>query len=414
MNHRAHRSAGWRITPPASLATIALVVALQPFEAHTVQRPDPRLAGGDLAFIDVNVVPMDTRRVLRHHTVLISGDRITAFGPADEIKIPAGATIIEGDGRYLMPGLVDMHVHLEREDLRVYVDHGITTVRNMWGFPDVQVMQREIAAGELLGPTIHSISPGLDGTPPKWPLTQLVLEPSQADSVVGVQYDNGWRTLKLYQDLHRDVYDAIIHAARARGMDYVGHVPTRVGLSHVLDVGQRSIEHLGGYANELGGSGGWWMSIDENRLPFVVAHTREAGAWNCPTLAIFAEIAKRRPDDIAERQTANRRQVVAALHKGGARLLIGTDSGIDIVAPGTSIHDEFAQFHAAGLSPYEVLRAATVGAAEFLNKSDEFGVIAVGRRADLILVNTNPLDDLKALRALSGVLLRGEWMPRRA
>ncbi len=403
MNHRAH--------PSALLAAITLLAALRPFDAQTEQHSSPQFATADLAFVDVNVVPMDTRRVLRHQTVLIEGDRITALGPADGIEVPAGATIVEGNGRYLMPGLADMHVHLDREDLRAYVDHGITTVRNMWGFPDVQAMQREIAAGELLGPTIHSISPGLDGTPPKWPLTQLVLEPSHADSVVGVQYDSGWRTLKLYQDLHRDVYDAIIAAARTRGMDYVGHVPTRVGLTHVLDSGQRSIEHLGGYANELGGAGGWWMSINEDRLPFVVAHTRQAGTWNCPTMAIFAEIAKRRPRDVADRQIANRRRVVKALHHGGAQLLIGTDSGIDIVAPGSSIHDELAEFAAAGLSPYEVLRIATVEAAEFLGHADEFGTVEVGRRADLLLVDTNPLDDVAALRGLRGVVLRGTWRP---
>ncbi len=403
MTHRAH--------PSALLAAVALLVALRPLDSQTEPHPRSPLAAADLAFVDVNVVPMNTRRVLRRQTVLIDGDRIAAVGPVDRVKVPAGATIIHGDGRYLMPGLADMHVHLDRDDLRVYVDHGITTVRNMWGFPDVQAMQREIAAGELLGPTIHSISPGLDGTPPKWPLTQLVLEPSQADSVVGVQYDNGWRTLKLYQDLHRDVYDAIIAAARAYGMDYVGHVPTRVGLTRVLDAGQRSIEHLGGYANELGGAGGWWMSIDEDRLPFVVAETREAGAWNCPTLAIFAEIAKRRPQDVADRQTANRRRVVKALHDGGAKLLIGTDSGIDIVAPGSSIHDELAQFEAAGLSPYDVLRIATVDAADFLGSSDEFGTIEVGHRADLLVVDSNPLDDLTSLQQLSGVVLRGAWRP---
>ncbi|MCK5438853.1 MAG: amidohydrolase family protein, partial [Gemmatimonadetes bacterium] len=128
-------------------------------------------------------------------------------------------------------------------------------------------------------------------------------------------------------------------------------------------------------------------------------------------LAIFAQIAKRRPDDVAERQTANRRLVVAALHSGKAKLLIGTDSGIDIVAPGSSIHDELAQFNAAGLSPYEALRIATVGAAEFLGATNEFGTIAVGRRADLLLVDGNPLDDVGALRTLSGVVLRGEWRP---
>lgn len=410
MSDRTHKPVGWAVSLSLALTAIVFLSAVGAYETPADNGPSPRFAA-DLAFVDVNVIPMDRRRVLRRHTVLVDGDRIAAVGPTDEIEVPAETTIVQGNGRYLMPALADMHVHLDREDLRAYVDHGITTVRNMWGFPDVQAMQREIAAGELLGPTIHSISPGLDGTPPKWPLTQLVLEPSQADSVVNVQYDNGWRTLKLYQDLHRDVYDAIIDAAQARGMDYVGHVPTRVGLTHVLDSGQRSIEHLGGYANELRDAGGWWMSIDEDRLPFVVAHTREVGTWNCPTLAIFTEIAKRRPREVADQQTANRRRVVKALHDGKAKLLIGTDSGIDIVAPGTSIHDELAQFSAAGFSPYEVLRIATVGAAEFLGESDEFGTIIGGQRADLILVDGNPLDDLGTLQDLAGVVLRGEWRP---
>jgi hypothetical protein len=129
-----------------------------------------------IAIVDVRVLPMDGSGARDHQSVLIEGDRIAWVGPAAALAAPPGTIVVHGDGRTLMSGLVDMHVHLNREDLTTYLAFGITTVWNMWGFPNVWAMMREIEAGETVGPTIFTVSSGLDGTPPKWPLTQLVMD----------------------------------------------------------------------------------------------------------------------------------------------------------------------------------------------------------------------------------------------
>ncbi|HUP20475.1 MAG TPA: amidohydrolase family protein [Gemmatimonadota bacterium] len=291
-----------------------------------------------------------------------------------------------------MPGLVDMHVHLDRADLDSYLAHGVTTVRNLWGFPDIGEMAREIGSGETNGPSIFTVSPGLDGTPPKWPLTQLVMDPAIADSVVEAQWRAGYRTLKVYQDLRPEAYDSIAAAAGRRGMDFVGHVPHRVGLDRALAAGQRSLEHLSGYVEALGWSGG-----------------RGPAAWVCPTLAIVARMGRGLPAESREAFRANRRAVVKALHEGGVRLLVGTDSGIDVVDPGASMLTEIEEFEAAGIPAIDVLRIATADAAEFLGGKGEFGVVAVGARADLLLLDEDPSQYLATLATPAGVMVRGRW-----
>jgi imidazolonepropionase-like amidohydrolase len=356
---------------------------------------------------------MDGSDPLNHQAVLIAGERIAWVGPAEALEPPPGAVVIEGRGRTLMPGLVDMHVHLDRDDLPAYLAHGVTTVRNMWGFPDVWAMRREIEEGSLSGPAIYTVSPGLDGTPPKWPLTQIVMDPARADSVVGAQWEAGYRTLKLYQDLRPEAYDSIVSAARRRGMDFVGHVPHRVGLSHALATGQRSVEHLSGFVEELtltGGRGpGGWVRIRPEEIPALAGEARDAGAWVCPTLAIVSRMARNLPPADREASRSNRRQVVRVLHEEGVELLVGSDAGIDVVDPGASLIDELEEFAAAGIPRMEALRMATDGAARFLGEQGEFGVVVAGARADLLLLDGDPGEDLSTLLAPAGVMARGRW-----
>jgi len=372
-----------------------------PAEVSVCEVPD--ILPDAVAFRDITVVDTDTGRLMEGQTVVLREgriDRVSSEPPSD------GLTVLDGCNRYLVPGLADMHVHIDRDDLSAYLRSGVTTVRNLWGFPSLQVAQAEIEAGTLRGPFIYAISPGLDGTPVKWPVTQLVMDPAEAEATVQRQLDAGWTALKLYQDLRPDVFDAVIEAAQERDLTYGGHVPTRVGIDRALAAGYRHIEHLSGYEQRLNPSGGLgafaWRTIDEALIPELVQTTVAAGTWNCPTLAIFDQLGQR---DLTLR--TNRQTMVRALFDGGAPLLVGTDSGIGRTMPGVSVHEEMELFVGAGLSPAEVLRIATVEAARFLEAEDEFGRIQPGLRADLLLVSENPFDDLSVLRQPDVVIARG-------
>jgi imidazolonepropionase-like amidohydrolase len=355
---------------------------------------DPPAADSVLVLDRVNLVPMDTERVVRDRQVVVRNGRIAEIRPAGTPS-PAGARRVDGEGGWLLPGLWDMHVHVNPGDLSAYVGHGVTTVRNMWGYPGLPELAARVEAGELVGPRIHSVSPGLDGTPAKWPYTQIVMDPAVADSVVAAQVAEGWTTLKLYHDLRPEVYDSLTAAARRRGVATVGHTPRRVPLEVVLASGQRSVEHLGGYQSVT----------DPDRRAALLAATLDQGVWNCPTLEVQAALGNRNLPAL--------RRWVADLHEAGAGLLVGTDAGIQLTVPGASIHDELAHFVRAGLTPYQALQGATTRAAEFMGMEDEGGRIAPGLAADLLLVRRNPLDDVEATRERVGVVLRGGWIDLR-
>lgn len=370
---------------------------------------------GVVAFVGVNVVAMDGPIVLPDQTVVTRDGRISAVGAASIVDVPADAQVIDGQGRYLLPGLADMHVHMHPFDTSEYVRHGVTTVRNMWGTPTVQRLQEDIERGDVRGPTIYATSPGLDGTPATWPLTRLVLDADDADAAVAEQEAAGWIAIKIYQQLTADAYFAIAEAARARNLPIMGHVPHRVGLSGVLQARQHSIEHLGGIAEfvtTVGGRGTRaWRGIERSRVYDAVAQIRQAGTWVCPTLGVHRLFMQRFSATGQQAIVDNQRFVLRELAMMNVGLLVGTDSGIDLTEPGRSIHEELAEWSAAGLEPYQVLRAATVDAARFLGEDAEFGKVQAGMRADLLLVSANPLEDLRVLSSPVGVMLRGDWIP---
>ena len=283
----------------------------------------------------------------------------------------------------------------------------------MWGTDGVRRLQAEVAAGRLLGPTIVSASPGLDGTPPQWPGTIEVLDSAAADDAVRRQVAAGWRYIKVYTQLTPAAYRGIAVAARAAHIPFVGHVPLRVDVREALASGQLSIEHLTGYdraVSRTSRSGTWgWGDADTSRFAPLVAATRAAGAWNCPTLAIFAKLAEQQPAD--RRHSCQSPQVRARAVPRGSPAPARDRCGIDIVAPGTSLHDELDEFVAAGLTPYAALRAGTVDAADFLQRPD-LGRISTGATADLLLVSGNPLEDISRAAAIEGAVVHGRWLPR--
>lgn len=204
------------------------------------------------AFVDVTVVPMDEERLLEHQTVLIQDGRISAMGPASDVDVPDEAKRIEGSGRFLMPGLADMHVHYnEPSYAALFVANGVTTVRNMWGVPFHVVAREQIRRGEGFGPTIYTCGPIMDGSPPIWPGSTVIETHEEAWRSVAEQKQQGYDFLKVYSNLSREAFDAIVGAAREHSMRVVGHVSDGVGLRHALESGQASIEHLQGYLPAL-------------------------------------------------------------------------------------------------------------------------------------------------------------------
>jgi imidazolonepropionase-like amidohydrolase len=306
-----------------------------------------------------------------------------------------------------------MHVHLLRADLPAYLKAGIATVRNMWGHTAIAAIKRDIESGNTVGPTVHSLSNGLDGSPPQWPATRLVMDPRDAETAVQEMVEAGWPALKVYQRLSAESYDSIVAAAKRRNMDFMGHVPTAVTVLHALESGQRSIEHLSGYDRAVtrrqGGLGTYaWVDVDPSRFGDLVRRTVEAGTWNCPTMAIFTQLSQQHSPTERASIIANRRRFVAELQRQGARLLAGTDAGIDIVGPGVAMHDELRELVAAGLTPYQALRAATKDAGEFL-RVPGLGTITVGAPAELVLLDGDPLTNIGNTSRVAGLLLRGSW-----
>jgi imidazolonepropionase-like amidohydrolase len=374
----------------------------------------PVLPAGDIALIHAAVLDPATGARTGGQTVLVSNDRIVAVGPDGTIALPAAVHSIDAAGRTVLPGLVDSHVHARSDDLARYVDEGITTVRNLWGFPGLQEGAAALVRDGAVAPSIDSASPGIDGPGSPWPYTQLLTDPAEAESLVAGLAADGWRWLKVYSHLDAAVFDAIADAADAHGIRFLGHVPFEVPLQHALDRGMLSIEHLTGYDRALGGRGPTpgevWASVDVDRMPSIAAATAAAATWNCPTMAIVKALNANGP--AAEEASRHRRLLVGALHAAGARLLAGTDSGIDVTQPGTSLHDELDELVASGLSPLDALRAATTWPAEFLGRVGEVGTVAPGARADLVLVDGDPRQHVPLLRHPRAVMLRGAWLER--
>ena len=405
-----------------------------------------------VAFTNVTVVPMDSNRVLENHTVVVTKDRIVAVGPADATKVPEGATRVDGKGKYLMPGLAEMHGHVPSpidsrkeaapsrqftEDvLFLYVAAGVTTVRGMQGGAGQLDLRDEVNRGALIGPNLYLAGPGFTGN--------NVKTVEEATSRVRAQKKEGWDLLKVLPGLSREVYDAMAKTAKEVDIEFSGHVPAAVGVPHALEMGQRTIDHLDGYAEHLGGE---TKPVDEKGVQDLVERTKKAGAWMVPTLVVWetlrgpVTLESRKampglqylPQDIVANWTKavegrlnspkydpaharvyidNRMRIMTALYKGGARILLGSDAPQQFNVPGFSIYPEMKRMADAGMTTFDVIKSGTASVGEYYKGKADFGTIAAGRRADLILVDANPLQSLDNIEKRSGVMVRGRWLPQ--
>lgn len=411
--------------------------------ACAAQEPEP--AQPAIAFVGVNVVTMANEGMLEDHTVVIQADRVVSMGPSATTGAPEGAFVVDGRGRFLMPGLAEMHGHIPPPDaprdhveavLFLYVANGITTVRGMLGFPGQLELKERAIRGEIVAPNLYLAGPSFSGS--------SIDSPEQAVERVRRQHAEGWDLLKVHPGLTRAEYDAMARTARELEMRFGGHVPEDVGLLHALAMGQETFDHLDGYPEYLEADLG---PVDEAKLADVVGRTRAAGAWVVPTLALwetllgaadldtlrsYPELRYAPPEQVAQwiatheqrlaspplpieqaRQlVVNRLRILAALHDGGVRVLMGTDAPQQFSVPGFSLHRELRRMTDAGLSPYEVLVTGTRNVGAYFANEDDFGTVAPGKRADLILLGADPLTDVANVAALEGVMVRGRWLPR--
>ena len=398
------------------------------------------------AITGATVIPMDRERVLRQHTVLVRDGRIAALGPAGRVRIPAGTTRIDGRGRFLVPGLADMHVHLlDRSELLAYAANGVTTVLNLHGLDRHLAWRDSLRRGLLLGPRLFTSGPIVDGDPPTRRTNVVVTTAAQAESVVVAQKAAGFDFLKIYDNVPPGLYRVLAATAKRAGLPMVGHLPTPVGLDGFLEVkGQAGLEHveellpffrdgrdtagIGRLARALAANGVWvtptvtvhasslaqsrdWAAVRTRpAMRFVRPATAEMWGWE-PT-------GRGNDGNAAARERYERtvgffeRALIPALHRAGVRLLAGTDAPIAAIIPGFALAEEIETLHRSGLSSYEALRAATSGPAEFFGRGGEFGVIAPGASADLVLLDADPLADLAALERPRGVMVRGSWLSR--
>lgn len=394
-----------------------------------------------VAFTNVNVIPMDTDEVLRGQTVVVQGDRIKAIGRTSRVSVPAGATVVDGSGKYLMPGLAEMHGHMPGGDLEetvmfLYVANGVTTVRGMLGQDFHLELRRKAQAGEIIAPTLYMAGPSFNGN--------SVSSPRQAAEMVRRQKEQGWDLLKIHPGLTVPQYDAMARTAAEVGIRFGGHVPADVGLRHAIEMGQETFDHLDGFIEYLDA---FDRPIDEAELDELVRLVRGGGAWVVPTMVLWdvgiigrgdaramenypemrywpangvrgwsrrqadrARAAGQDPER-ADLWATNRMRVLKALADGGAGVLMGTDSPQIFSVPGFSLHREMEAMAEAGMTPYQILVSGTRAVGDYFRRHDSFGTVAVGRRADLILLNSNPLRDVGNVRDRVGVMVRGRWLP---
>ena len=437
------------------LMSILIVTVLMPASPSSLslrsgwkgaQSPAPRAQTA--AFVGVNVVPMDRERVLTGQTVIIREGRIAEIGPDNKTSVPGEALRIDGRGKYLLPGLADLHVHLqmdEKDNLALFdllLANGVTTILNLYGTPSHLQLRDRLRRGALLGPALYTSGPYISNAPNPPPAAEDV------ERMVSAQKQAGYDIIKIHGEFSREAYSKLFEVARRERIRVVGHAPRNLGIEALLEERQHAVAHSEEYLYAY-----FFKLPPENdkaaKIPSIAQATAKAGVWVIPNLTAYKGIwlqAKdigpvlKRPEvqfvppGIAEdwqpdRNTYVRRfnnpqaverfeqnyrlleKLVKGFRDAGVRMLAGTDTPIPSVVPGFSLHDELADLVAAGLTPYEALQTATTNAAEFLETLEQTGTIAVGKRADLILLDSNPLKDIRNTTKRAGVMVGGRWLP---
>lgn len=419
------------------------------------------------AFVHVAVVPMDRERVLPDHTVVVANGRITALGPAPEVKVPQDAVRIDARSRYLLPALSDMHVHVEGESwnalltpealaaskfvpfedfLFPYVANGVTTVQVLSGTHELLPVRGKIATGELLAPRLI-LARMIDGPDKAWPppLADWVATADEARDATLKAKADGYDKMKVYSFLTKETYDAVIATAKEQQMDVIGHIPYALSVEYVVDAGQKMIAHTEEVAKHAHGDysvervsyfagriadGGVWLTptlvttrriLDDFSDPdglfsspeaAYARHPMQRGIWSFISGTLYREIPEAAQNRIRADFDNFQRPFTKVFHDKGGQLMTGTDALMPRLVAGFALHQELHELVDVGLTPYEALRTSTTIPYEYLGESKDSGTIEVGKRTDLILLDANPLEHISNASRIAGVMMRGRWIAK--
>lgn len=425
--------AKWRLHTAAAALLLGLTAQTAKSQPSNVSQPP-------IAIVHVNVVPMNRETVLHDQTVIVRNGKIETTGVAKTTVVPKDAHLIEGGGKYLIPGLTDSHVHLQTPvEFAVYLANGVTTVFNLDGRPAHLLWREKITKGEMVGPTIYSTGP-------------IFFETVSAEDAVrrvDEQWAAGYDAVKIYNGVSKEAYGPLIAEAKKKNMLLMGHIARKPDFEATLDAGQ-SIAHLEEYTytffNPKRDDDDTHIVYDEGKIPEAVRLTAKAGIFVTATLANYATIVQQATDldeflknpelrydspwiqagflpdadryknrfstdDYPRLRTslALQRKLVKALEDGGVPILSGTDASDVGPVAGFGLHHELQEFVNDGFTPYQALQTATVNPARYFRQSEQWGTIEPGKRADMVLLDANPLENISNTKKIAGIVLHGEW-----
>jgi len=384
-------------------------------------------------FKSVNVISMSEEKILENVDLLVEDGKISRIGKDVHSE---NADMVSCDGKYLIPGLCDLHVHLNTQvDLDLYLPNGVTTIRNMWGESKFNLWRDQIKLGKMTGPTIYNCGEIIDGDPPVRPADKnnvTVSTPAEGRREVFRMKEEGYDFIKVYTNLPLDTYDAIAAASKECDMKFIGHVPPAVGFEHVVESGQHSIEHMS-YVSmpdvETASQSGIWICttvvvqnmiselhigdnpaalLEDDRLKYIDPEVRAgwemaySGKEEMAKNEAFQAFLKKASYEITK-------PVVKKAYDTGCRLVLGTDTGNPFLYPGFAVHDELALMVDCGMTTYDALKTATCNAAECLEILDITGTVEEGKTADLVLLDENPLENIMHTQRIAGVMKAGQW-----
>jgi len=440
-----------------------------------------------LVFNHVTVIDMTGASPQPDLTVVIAGNRVAALGKPGTVRVPENAEVIDGTGKFLIPGLWDMHAHVfhyrlplppDEYSFPLFIANGVTSVREMWTRVDrmdqIRLWRKDFADRRRIVPRFAAVGTLVDGPPATWANSDTVSTAGEARLMVRKIKAGGADFLKVYDHLSREAYFAIADEAKKQRLPFAGHVPETITVREASDAGQRSLEHLRGFSPPV------WLScpnakvMAEKILPELIANGSPAThvieenlklcadekaalalyqrlaknlTWQVPTLVLLKALSseldtlyaddrlkylpggkdhfndwdtfhdERRNRTAAEWDEARAGfqralETVGAMHRAGVRFMAGTDVSNPYIYAGFSLHDELALFVQAGLTPMEALQTATRNPAEFLGMSGSLGTIERDKFADLILLEANPLEDIRNTRRISAVVVNGRYLPK--